>query len=102
MIYGVVSVRVKPGKAQEFIGVFNALAATVRKEKGCVQYIAAVDFETGLPPQALDKDVVTILEKWESLEALQAHLAMPYMADFFAKQQSLVDGPSSMKMLKEA
>jgi quinol monooxygenase YgiN len=102
MIYGIVSVRVKPGKVQEFIDLFKSVAATVRKEKGCVQYVPAVDFETGLPPQTLDKNVVTILEKWETLEALQAHLAMPYMADFFAKQEPLVEETVSMKMLKEA
>ncbi len=102
MIYGIVSVRVKPGKVQEFIDLFNSVAVTVRKESGCIQYIPAVDFETGMPPQTLDKNVVTILERWENLEALQKHLAMPYMADFFAKQQPLVEETVSMKMLKEA
>jgi len=46
--------------------------------------------------------MVTILERWEGLEALKAHLAMPYMADFFAKQQPLVEETVSMKILKEA
>jgi len=102
MIYVNVSVRVKPGKRQEFIDLFNSFAVTIRKEKGCIQFIPAVDLETGMPPQSLDKNMVTILERWEGLEALKAHLAMPYMADFFAKQQPLVEETVSMKILKEA
>lgn len=102
MIYVVVSTRMKPGKLQEFVDQFKTLAETVRKEKGCVQYVAAVDLETGLPPQTLDKDVVTILEKWESMEALQAHLATPHMADFFAREKTYAEQTVSMKILKEA
>lgn len=101
MIYGVVSVRVKPGKVKEFIDLFKSVAVKVREEKGCIQYIPAVDFETGMPPQSLDKNVVTILEGWESFDALREHLAMPYMAEFFAKQQPLVE-ETTMKMLQEA
>jgi quinol monooxygenase YgiN len=102
MVYVVVSTRMKPGKLQEFVDQFRRLAETVRKEKGCVQYVAAVDMETGLPPQTVDKDVVTILEKWESVEALQAHLATPHMADFFEKEKEFVDQTLSLKVLKEA
>ena len=100
MIYVVVSVSVKPGKMQEFINLFKSVAAKVREEKGCIQYTCAVDFETGIPIQSLDKNMVTVLEKWESPEALRSHLAMPYMADFFARQEPLVDG-SLLKMLQE-
>jgi len=101
MIYGVVSVRVKPGKLQEYIALFKSIAGKVREEKGCLQYISTVDFEIGVPIQTLDKNVVTILEKWESLEALQSHLAAPYMADFFKKEAPLVEG-NVLKMLQEA
>lgn len=102
MIYVVVSTRMKPGKLQEFADQFRALAETVRKEKGCIQYVATVDLETGLPPQTIEKNVVTILEKWESMEALQAHLATPHMAEFFAKEKEFVEQTLSMKILKEA
>ena len=44
--------------------------------------------------------MVTILKKGENLEALQAHLAMPYMADFFAKQQPLVEETVSIRCSK--
>ncbi len=100
MIYLVVSVRVKPGKLAEFLDLFRSVAPLVRKEKGCVQYLAAMDFNSGLPPQVFDKDVVTILERWESLEALQNHLASPHMATFFEKEPVLTES-TSIKILTE-
>jgi len=101
MIYIVVSVRVKPGKLSEFLALFGSVAPVVRREKGCLQYVAATDFDSGLPLQVLDKDVVTILEKWESPEALRNHLATPHMAEYFKKQKGLTEG-SSIKILTEA
>ena len=100
MIYGVVSVRVKPGKLQEYLALFKSIAGKVREEKGCVQYVSAMDFEIGAPNQSLDKNMVTILEKWESLDALQKHLAMPYMGDFFKKEGDYVES-AVLKMLQE-
>jgi quinol monooxygenase YgiN len=101
MIYGVVSVRVKPGKVQEYIALFKSIAGKVSQEKGCLQYVSTIDFEIGVPIQTLDKNVVTIIEKWENLEALQKHLAAPYMEDFFKKEGALVES-SVLKMLQEA
>jgi len=101
MIYGVVSVRVKPGKKEEYIALFKTMAARVRAEKGCLEYISTVDFKAGPPIQVFEENVVTILEKWESLDALQAHLAAPYMADFFQKEGALIEG-NVLKFLREA
>jgi quinol monooxygenase YgiN len=55
-----------------------------------------------MPPQSLDPRMVTILEKWESMEALQAHLSTPHMATYFEKEKPLVEALVSMKILKEA
>jgi len=101
MIYVVVSVRVKASKLPEFLGLFGSVAPLVRKEKGCVQYVAATDFDSGLPPQVFDKNVVTILEKWESLDVLRNHLAAPHMAAYFEKEKGLTES-SSIKILREA
>ncbi|MGD0232210.1 MAG: antibiotic biosynthesis monooxygenase family protein [Syntrophorhabdales bacterium] len=100
MIYVVVSVRVKAGKLPEFPGLFGSVAPLVREEKGCVEYVAAADFDSGLPPQAFDKDVVTILEKWEGPEALRNHLAAPHMAAYLEKEKGPTEG-SSIKILTE-
>jgi quinol monooxygenase YgiN len=101
MIYGVVSVQVKAGKLQEFLELFKSNAIKVRQEKGCIQYIPVVDIDVSLPIQALDKNVVTILETWESLAALHDHFATPHMAVYFKKEKDLIEGVS-LKMLQEA
>jgi quinol monooxygenase YgiN len=50
--------------------------------------------------QVLDKNVVTILEKWESLEALHAHLGSPHMLDYREKAKNVVESVS-VKVLQE-
>jgi quinol monooxygenase YgiN len=45
--------------------------------------------------------VVTILEKWEGIEALRNHLAVPHMAVCFEKEKCLTEG-GSIKILTEA
>ncbi|MGD0231059.1 MAG: putative quinol monooxygenase [Syntrophorhabdales bacterium] len=101
MVYVVVPVRVKAGKLAEFLELFRSVAPLVRKEKGCLQYVAATDLDTGLPPQVLDKDVVTIIERWEDIEALKNHLATSHMAGYFEKEKALTEG-GAIKILKEA
>ena len=101
MIYGVVSVKVKTGKLQQWFELFKANAERVREEKGCIQYFPLLDIDAGLPIQTLEKDVVTILEQWESLEALHDHFAAPHMTAYFEKEKELIEGVN-VKMLQEA
>jgi quinol monooxygenase YgiN len=101
MVHVVVMVRVKEGKAKEFIDMFKSVAITVRQEKGCIQYMAAVD-APGALPDSVDKNVVTILERWASIEDLNNHMTTPHMKAFFEKQNEVVEGISVMKMLREA
>ncbi len=101
MINVLATVHVKKGKVQEFIKLFKTIVPKVRAEKGCIYYFPAVDFKTGLPPQELDGNVVTIMERWESLEDLINHISAPYMAEHLEKEKDLVE-KSSIKILKEA
>lgn len=101
MISVIASIRVKPGKVLEFLEIFKANVPKVRQEKGCIEYFPAVDVDSGLPPQTLDKNMVTILEKWESLETLRDHLAAPHMLAYKAKVKDIVED-LSLKVLQEA
>jgi quinol monooxygenase YgiN len=49
----------------------------------------------------LDKNVVTIIEKWESLHALRDHLNTPHMLTYRERVKDIVEG-TSLKVLKEA
>ena len=102
MIHVIASVQVKPGRFDDFFELLRSVAHEVREERGCIRYIQTVDIASGLPPQVLGGNFVTLIETWESLEALRNHLATPHMAAFFEKRKEMVEGGSSLKVLQEA
>ena len=53
-----------------------AMEAASRTEDGCDDYTFSVELN--------NPDVLRITERWQSMEALQAHFATPHMADFQA------------------
>jgi quinol monooxygenase YgiN len=85
----------------DFIKLFKSNVPNVLAEKGCIEYTPMIDIPTGLPPQELNNNVVTVIEKWDSLDDLQAHLSAPHMIEFREKEKDLVDRVS-LKVLKEA
>ena len=101
MISVIASIKVKAGRVPQFIEILESNVPEVRKEKGCIEYFPAVDIDSGLPVQKLDKDIVTIVEKWESMEALRAHLKTPHMLAYREKVKNIVE-ELSIKVLKEA
>ena len=84
---------------QNFLGIFKANVPAVLKEKGCTQYFPAIDLPADLPPQQLDNNVVTVIETWESVEDLKAHLSAPHMLEYRENTKDLVEGVS-VKVLK--
>jgi quinol monooxygenase YgiN len=101
MINVIASISVKTGKIPEFLQIFKTNIPKVRAEKGCIEYIPTVDIDSKLPPQKFDQNTVTIIEKWESLEALQNHLKTPHMLAYRDKVKNIVEG-LSLKVLTEA
>ena len=101
MIHVIASIGVKPGKRAEFIKIFKANVPNVLAENGCIEYIPAIDAESGIEAQWLDETVVTVIEKWESLDALHAHLAAPHMKSFTDNTANLVED-ISLTILKNA
>jgi len=101
MIYVIASIHVKKGRLQDFIEVFKSNVPDVRKERGCIQYSPTVDINADLPPQILDENVVTVIECWESLDALRDHLATPHMLAYREKVKGIVED-TSIKVLQEA
>jgi quinol monooxygenase YgiN len=99
MVHVIASVRLKPGKRDEYLEVFKSNVPFVRKETGCIEYLPAIDIDAGLPPQAIN--TVTIIEKWESLETLSNHLAAPHMLTYRERTKGMVEGVS-IKVLQEA
>ncbi len=101
MINVIASIHVKEGQLSEFIEIFKSNIPNVLEENGCKEYVPTLDVPTGLTVQELDKNVVTIIEKWSSLEDLQAHLSAPHMISYKEKVGDLVE-KVSLKVLAEA
>jgi quinol monooxygenase YgiN len=101
MINVIASIHIKEGRLSEFVEIFKSNIPNVLEEKGCIEYVPTVDFPTGLPPQELNENVVTVMEKWDSLEDLQAHLSAPHMLAYKDKVKGIVE-KLSLKVLVEA
>ena len=101
MINVIASIHIKEGRVSEFIELFKANVPNVLVEKGCLEYVPTIDIQEGLDRQALDSNVVTIIEKWDSLEDLQAHLEAPHMLAFRDQVKDIVD-KAVLKVLEEA
>ena len=93
MIHVIAAIEVVEGKRDEFLEAFHELMPKVHEEKGCIEYGPTIDVPTDIGAQDPPRDnVVTILEKWDDVEALKAHLAAPHMGEYREKVRNLVAG----------
>lgn len=91
MIHVLATVELKPGTREKFLAELKHIVPLVRAEAGCLEYSPTVDAETTLPTQGdLRNDVVVIVERWESMEALEAHLIAPHMMEYRPKVREFV------------
>lgn len=93
MIHVIATVTLHPGKRDAFLTEFNRNVPNVLAEDGCIEYGPAVDVDSGLPVQGASREnVVVVVEKWASLDALKAHMQAPHMAEYRARVRDLVAG----------
>ena len=101
MINVIASITVKASERDTFIEIFKANIPKVLEEEGCLEYSATVDFQTELPIQKTNANVVTVIEKWESFSHLEAHFTAPHMLEYKAKVEGMVEDVS-LKILEDA
>jgi quinol monooxygenase YgiN len=93
VIHVIATIEICPGKRAEFLFAFTQLVPEVRAEAGCIEYGGATDLPAGLSNQVpIRPDVVTVVEKWSSLNALDAHRTAPHMKEFRERVKTLVLG----------
>jgi quinol monooxygenase YgiN len=91
MVHVVATIEAAEGKRDAVLAEFRRIIPAVRAEDGCIEYGTAVDVASGHPAQLpLRPDVVTVVEKWASLDALRAHGQAPHMLDFRQRTSGLV------------
>jgi len=101
MIHVIASITVKDTQLESFIEIFKANIPNVMKENGCIEYSATMDIETDVAIQQTDKNVVTVIEKWESLSHLKAHFTAPHMLDYKSRVDDMVE-TVSLKILQDS
>ena len=93
MIHVIASIDVAPGKRDEYLELFAELTPKVRAEQGCLTYGPTVDVDSGISVQIpLRDNVVTVVEQWADLDALQAHLTAPHMGEYKEAVKDIVVG----------
>ncbi|MBY0396740.1 MAG: antibiotic biosynthesis monooxygenase [Thermoleophilia bacterium] len=76
---------------EAFLDEFRRLVPLVLAEEGCLEYGPAVDEPTDISAQGPPRpDTVVVVEKWESVAHLKAHLAAPHMEAYRPRVRDLV------------
>jgi quinol monooxygenase YgiN len=91
MIHVIATIELHPGRREAFLAEFRRLVPLVRAEAGCLEYGPAVDLATDIAAQVPPRDdVVMVVEKWESLDALKVHLTAPHMTEYRGRVKDMV------------
>ncbi len=90
MIHILVTMVAKEGRMKEFLAIGEKLRSQVLKEKGCLAYDYAREIASPLGIQEpIDPNRITLVERWESVEALKAHMEAPHMKELGPKMADL-------------
>lgn len=91
MIHVLATIELHPGRRDAFLAEFAKIVPLVRAEAGCLEYGPSIDLQTDIPAQGpISKNTAVIIEKWESLDALKAHLVAPHMVEYRPKVRDYV------------
>ena len=91
MIHVIATIELNAGTRDAFLAEFHKIVALVRAEAGCLEYGPTIDANTGIAAQgSVRADHVTVVERWESLEHLKAHLVAPHMVEYRPKVKDFV------------
>lgn len=91
MIHVVAVITAKPGMREQILQAFRANVPAVLAEDGCIEYGAVVDIAN--PPgfhSPIGPDTFMVIEKWSSLDALQAHATSAHMAAYGARTREWI------------
>lgn len=91
MIHVLAFITAKPGQREAVLELFRANMPAVHAEAGCVEYVPAVDCPgLGSVQTEVGPDTFVVIEKWESLDALQAHAVAPHMKAYAASTRDMI------------
>ena len=85
-------IAMKPGHRDKAIALGTKHSARSRAEPGCIAHNVHVDAE--------DADRLVFVELWESMDAVQAHFAVPESGKFVRDLAALADGEPRMRIYR--
>jgi len=93
MIHVIATLEFEPGKRDFVLAQFRKIIPLVLAEAGCLEYTPAVDAETSMGFQhKIGPDSLMVIERWQTLDALQAHDVAPHMQEYRAKVKQHIRG----------
>ena len=102
MIVVIATVELATGQREAFLNEFHAIVPEVLEENGCIEYGPTVDIASGIDAQPpLRDNVVTIVEKWDSVAALNAHNIAPHMQKYRERVKGMVE-KTTLQVLEPA
>lgn len=92
MIHVVALMTAKPGRRADLLERFLAVVPIVHAEDGCIEYRPLIDNHAGLDAARVPAgdDTFVVIEKWASVEALDAHAATDHMRQYGESVRELV------------
>lgn len=78
---------VRPDQRDRAIAATSALMAATQAEPGCAEYAFSSDVS--------DPNLFRFFERWETEDAMKAHLGTPHMAEFMGIAGELLAGPAN-------
>jgi quinol monooxygenase YgiN len=91
MIIVLASIDLNPGTREHFLAEFHKIVPQVLAEQGCIEYYPHTEHASDLPGQGMpNENLAVIVEKWETIEHLKAHLAAPHMLAYRPKVKDFV------------
>ena len=102
MIHVIAAIEVAEGRRDDLLALVRELVPKVLEEDGCLDYGPTVDVQTSMEIQGdVRENVLVMVERWESVDALKAHMTVPHMATFLAEAKEMVQG-LSLQILEPA
>ncbi|MCT4702621.1 antibiotic biosynthesis monooxygenase [Enterobacteriaceae bacterium H20N1] len=86
MLTVIAEIRTRPGQhhRKNVVDAFAKIIPIVLEEEGCFGYAPLVDHNAQVAFQTTAPDSIFMVEKWESVAHLEAHLATPHMKNHSA------------------
>jgi quinol monooxygenase YgiN len=91
VIHVIATIEVAEGKRNDFLKIVHKVVPKIRAEEGCLEYGPTIEIPTGFKAQIpVRENVVTMVEKWADLKALEAHLSAPHMIAYREEVKGVV------------